>query len=82
MFSLMVRNVPTTLGDQDLRRIFGRFGQVDRVVTVSDDRRRHPTRRVFVDMATDRSARNAMQRVDGREVAGSRLAIEAYAPFD
>lgn len=80
MMSLLVRNLPSALGDGDLKRLFGRFGRVVRVMFVFDHLKDN-TRYAFVDMARSEDAARASERLNGRRVGNRHLIIEFYAPF-
>lgn len=77
MMSLLIHNVPPSLGDAGLKRLFGRFGTVVRVIFVFD----HLTTQschAFIDMARMDDATRATARLNGRRIYNHRLNIECY----
>jgi RNA recognition motif-containing protein len=80
MTSLLARNLPRRAGDETLRRWFGRFGEVVRVVFVFDRSPGGLRRFAFVDMADREAALRAQEGLDRRVIEGVRLRVEAYQP--
>jgi hypothetical protein len=77
MMCLCVQNVPRHWGDSHLRRLFGRFGVVERIV-FTFDRSQQPSTCAFVDMTAD-AASAARLALHGRRIRGdSRLHVKFF----
>lgn len=79
MASLCVSNLSRNVDEPHLRRVFGQFGDVTGVKFPAAS---SPLKRVaIVDMPDDHAAKRAIDRLDGEEVRGSRVKVEAHLAF-
>ena len=73
--NLYVGNLSYQVREEELKNLFGQFGEVTSIKIISD----HETGRSkgfgFVEMANDDEARNAMQELNNSEVQGRQIKV-------
>ena len=73
--NLYVGNLSYQVREEELKNLFGQFGEVTSIKIISD----HETGRSkgfgFVEMANDDEARNAMQELNNTEVQGRQIKV-------
>jgi hypothetical protein len=72
---LYVGNLPLTTTEKELRTLFERYGQVDRIRLVVDRETRQPNGFAFVEMPERTAADAAAQGLHGQPVAGQALRV-------
>lgn len=77
---LYVGNIPFAAGEDDLRDLFSRFGQIDSVYIVTDRATGRPRGFAFVEMVNDEDAQKAIGELDQTEFQGRRLAVNEARP--
>jgi RNA recognition motif-containing protein len=77
---LYVGNIPFTAGEDDLRELFGQFGEISSVYIVSDRATGRPRGFAFVEMANAGDAQKAIEQLDQNEFQGRRLAVNEARP--
>lgn len=83
---LFVGNISFSLGDGDLREAFAEVGEVERAEIVRDRFDGRSRGFGFVEMTSEDDAALALRELNGRELAGRPLRVEAATsqrrPFD
>ena len=83
---LFVGNLSFSLGDGDLREAFAEIGSVERAEIVRDRFDGRSRGFGFVEMRNEEEAAVALRAMNGREIAGRPLRVEAATsqrrPFD
>jgi RNA recognition motif-containing protein len=74
---LFVGNINFSLGDADLRDAFAEVGEVERAEIVRDRFDGRSRGFGFVEMSTEDAAALALRELNGRELAGRPLRVEA-----
>lgn len=72
---LYVGNLPFSITETDLRRLFEPHGGIDSVSVVMDRETGRPRGFAFVEMSDEGGATAAMQVLNGREVEGRALRV-------
>jgi len=72
---LYVGNLPFTITEDELRKLFEEHGAVDRVSVITDRETGRPRGFAFVEMREDAGAATATRAVDGRSVGGRSLRV-------
>jgi RNA recognition motif-containing protein len=80
MKSVFVGNLSLDTTEGDLRTLFEPFGEIARISMINDRETGRPRGFAFVEMEDDREATQAMADLNGREVAGRALRVNAAAP--
>ena len=74
-FNLYVGNLPFTVSDSDLMKLFAGFGRVDEVRIIHDSASGRPKGYAFVTMASKAEADKAVHRLNGRDFRGRKLKV-------
>jgi len=77
---MYVGNLPFDTNDQDLRDLFGEYGQVTDVHLPTDRETGRPRGFAFVTMDTKEAMEQAIKALDGQEFAGRNLRINEAQP--
>ena len=77
---LYVGNIPFTAGEDDLRDLFAKFGEVESVHVVTDRATGRPRGFAFVEMVNEDDAQKAIGELDQTEFQGRRLAVNEARP--
>ena len=72
---LYVGNLPFTITEDELRKLFEEHGAVDRVSVITDRETGRPRGFAFVEMQEDAGATTATRALDGRSVGGRSLRV-------
>lgn len=72
---LYVGNLPYSVGENDLRRLFSQAGTVENVTLPLDRETGRPRGFGFVQMATDQDADNAINMFNGYNLEGRQLRV-------
>jgi RNA recognition motif-containing protein len=72
---LYVGNLPFTITEDELRKLFEEHGAVDRVSVITDRETGRPRGFAFVEMHEDAGATSASRALDGRSVGGRALRV-------
>jgi len=72
---LYVGNLPFTITEDELRKLFEEHGAVDRVSVITDRETGRPRGFAFVEMQEDAGATTATRALDGRSVGGRALRV-------
>jgi RNA recognition motif-containing protein len=72
---LYVGNLPFSITEADLRRLFEPHGGIDSVSVIMDRETGRPRGFAFVEMSDESGASAAMQVLNGREVEGRALRV-------
>jgi len=80
MLRLYVGNLPFRTTSEDLRATFSRFGEVSSAEVLSDRETGRSRGFGFVEMADD-AARQAIEELDGSDLAGRRIVVNESRPM-
>lgn len=78
--NIYVGNLPYSVKDEDLRAIFGEFGEVSSARVMVDRFSGQHRGFGFVEMAAQGDAINAIQELNGREIDGRALTVNEARP--
>jgi RNA recognition motif-containing protein len=78
--NIYVGNLPYSVRDEELRETFEAFGKVVSAEVIFDKRTRRSRGYGFVDMADDTEARRAISELNGKELHGRELRVDASQP--
>ncbi len=77
---LYVGNLPFSVGEDDLRGLFGRVGAVDSVTVMRDMATGRARGFAFVEMASDADALKAIEELHDRDFGGRKLTVNEARP--
>lgn len=75
--NIYVGNLPYSVRDQELRETFEAFGTVTAAEVIFDKRTRRSRGYGFVEMASEAEARRAIEALNGKELHGRELRVDA-----
>jgi len=78
--NIYVGNLPYSVRDDELRATFEAYGQVVAAEVIFDKRTRRSRGYGFVEMADDASATKAIAALNGQELHGRELRVDASQP--
>lgn len=78
--NLYVGNLSYQLTEQELRQAFEEYGEVTSVRMITDRETGRPRGFGFVEMADKSAALNAIDSLNGHELAGRRLVVNEARP--
>lgn len=78
--NIYVGNLPYTVRDEELRATFEPYGQVLSAEVIFDKRTRRSRGYGFVEMANEAEARRAISALNGKELNGRELRVDASQP--
>ena len=78
--NLYVGNLSYSLTEQELRQAFEEYGEVTSVLMITDRETGRPRGFGFVEMADKSAALNAIDSLNGHELAGRRLVVNEARP--
>ena len=73
---IFVGNLAFTVTEQDVRELFAPYGVVDRINLITDRETGRPRGFGFVEMADNHAAEEAIQALNGKELAGRALHVD------
>jgi cold-inducible RNA-binding protein len=77
---IYVGNMPFSMGEDALRDMFSKFGEVDSVNVITDRDTSRPRGFAFVEMEETEAARKAISALSGQEVDGRNLNVNEARP--
>ena len=77
---IYVGNLNFRSTEDEIRTLFGEFGQVDDVALITDRDTGRPRGFGFVEMPEDDAARKAIEALNGKEVDGRALTVNEARP--
>jgi len=77
---IYVGNLSFQTSENEVRDLFGQFGEVSEVTLITDRETGRPRGFGFVEMRNDEEGREAMGALDGKEVGGRTLKINEARP--
>ena len=77
---IYVGNLNFRSTEDEIRNLFGQYGQVDDVALITDRDTGRPRGFGFVEMPEDDSARKAIEEMNGKEVDGRALTVNEARP--
>lgn len=80
MKNIFVGNLDFKIGEEDLRQIFGQYGQVDRVTLVTDRDTGQPRGFGFVEMANQEEGEKAIAELNGAQLGGRAINVNEARP--
>ena len=78
--NIYVGNLPYSVRDEELRATFEAYGQVVAAEVIFDKRTRRSRGYGFVEMADDAAATKAIAALNGQELHGRELRVDASQP--
>lgn len=78
--NIYVGNLPYKVSDNDLKEIFGEFGEVVSAKVITDRETGRSKGFGFVEMSDDQDAQNAIDDLDGTEMDGRNLKVNKAKP--
>ena len=75
MKKLYVGNIPFKMEEQELRDLFGGFGEISEIKVIMDRETNRPKGFAFVSFSDDAAADKAITDVNGREVGGRAIVV-------
>ena len=78
--NIYVGNLTFTASEDDVRQLFEPYGTVDKVNLITDRETGRARGFGFVDMADDRAAQSAIQGLNGKDLNGRALTVNAAKP--
>jgi RNA recognition motif-containing protein len=78
--NIYVGNMSFDTGEEDLRQMFGEYGEVTSVRIITDRETGRPRGFGFVEMANDEDAKKAIEEVNGKELSGRTLTVNEARP--
>jgi cold-inducible RNA-binding protein len=80
MKSIFVGNLDFNIAEDDLRQLFGRYGQVDRITVMTDRETGRSRGFAFVDMVNKDEAEKAIAELNSSQLAGRSLNVNEARP--
>ena len=77
---IYVGNLNFRSTEDEIRDLFGQYGQVDDVALITDRDTGRPRGFGFVEMPEDDGARRAIEELNGKELAGRALTVNEARP--
>ena len=77
---LYVGNIPYSSGEDELRDLFGKIGQVESISIPTDMATGRPRGFAFVEMASDDDAAKAIEELNQQDFEGRRLTVNEARP--
>lgn len=77
---IYVGNMPFSMGEDQLRTLFGEYGEVDSVNVILDRDTGRPRGFAFIEMSDDEGARKAIDALSEHEVEGRKLKVDQARP--
>ena len=77
---IYVGNLNFRSTEDEIRDLFGEYGQVDDVALITDRDTGRPRGFGFVEMPDDEAARKAIEEMNGKEIAGRALTVNEARP--
>ena len=77
---IYVGNMPFSMGEDTLREMFSKFGEVDSVKVITDRETNQPRGFAFVEMLEADEARQAISALSNHEVDGRTLKVNEARP--
>ena len=77
LVNIFVGNLDFTVTEQDVRALFTPYGVVERINLITDRETGRPRGFGFVEMADDKAAQAAIMALNGRDLAGRALNVNA-----
>jgi len=77
---LYVGNLPWSVNDKKLKELFSEFGEVSEAVVIVDKFSKRSKGFGFVTLADDKSGKEAIEAMNGKEVEGRELRVNEAQP--
>ena len=78
--NIYVGNLNYNLREEELRTVFGEFGDVESVKIIIDKNTKRSKGFAFVDMPNDDEAKQAIDALNGRDLKGRNLKVNEARP--
>lgn len=80
MNNILASNLAIETTEEHIRELFVQFGAIERIKIITDHKTDRPTGVVFIEMADDEAAARAIAEIDGAELNGKTLHVNAARP--
>jgi len=78
--NIYVGNLSHTVSESDLEAEFAAYGAVSKVSVITDRETGRPRGFAFVEMASDAEAQSAIERLNGKDIAGRNVTVNEARP--
>jgi RNA recognition motif-containing protein len=78
--NIFVGNLPFSAGEEDLEQMFSPYGEIQRVHVVRDRETQRSRGFAFVEMPDDGAAQNAITALNGKDMRGRAVRVNAAEP--
>ena len=78
---IFIKNLPYTLTQEELKRHFAPLGDITQVLVIEDRETKRSRGFGFITFATEASAQNAIDTMNGQLLEGRRLQVSLARPF-
>ncbi|MFP4546633.1 MAG: RNA recognition motif domain-containing protein [Fidelibacterota bacterium] len=78
--NIYVGNISYSTSEDDLKELFGQYGEVTSVKIITDRETGRSKGFGFVEMADDAAGQEAIEEVNGKEVGGRNLKVNVARP--
>jgi cold-inducible RNA-binding protein len=78
--NIFASNFALDISEKTVRGLFVQFGGIERIKIMTDRKTAQPTGVVFVEMTNDAEAERAIAGMNGRDVSGRTLTVNAARP--
>jgi len=78
--NVYVGNIPTSIGEEELKVLFEQKGAVDSVTVIRDNETGRSRGFAFVDMATEEDAHKAIEALNAYSLEGRNLTVNEARP--
>ena len=78
--NIYVGNLPYDLNEEEIKAMFGEFGQVSTVTLITDRESGRPKGFGFVEMADDAQGQAAIAALNGKEIKGRTVRVDKAEP--
>ncbi len=78
--NIYVGNISYSTSEDDLKELFGQYGEVTSVKIITDRETGRSKGFGFVEMADDAAGQEAIEEVNGKEIGGRNLKVNVARP--
>lgn len=78
--NIYVGNISYSSSEEDLKELFGQFGEVESVKIITDRETGRSKGFGFVEMTDDEAGKQAIEEINGKEIGGRNLKVNMARP--
>jgi len=79
---IYVGNLPFTIDDEGLKKLFGSYGEIDEVTVIKDKFSGRSKGFGFVNFQKDEVGKKAITEMNEKEIEGRKIVVNEAKPFD